>query len=551
MATTIEATLLLPGITEAQMNSENPILLKDEIRRVIGKGVKIGDGVTGMKNLPYAPIWDSDGVDFNVLANHGYANGEAVKTVKQLETLLEGKKAEHGYDEGETPKTVKEVDQKLQSIDILVRSGKWYGIEWKDGVASSAATRIGNLDLHRQLPIQNNMKRCLLRDDGTVNYYTDANNTLVKNEVEMESSALDGQDGQVMVEIPQHYRRFDKDGLFNRVLISEQQLPGFHLVPKQYISAYEATLDRTNPDSIKLASVVNINPEFRGGNNTAAWDETYRSLLGVPATNQSLLKFREYARNRGTAGLNGAGWNCNLYQAAKAKNWLYFIEYANFDSQLAFNANNDALGFKQGGLGAGVTNLSSAEWSEHNSYNPFVPCGHTNSLGNKTGVVKFNFAEGSAITKDIYVPSYRGIENPFGHIWEWTDGVMLKLNSDALGGEFEVYVCNNPANFHSTDFSNYTKVGVLPASGGYIKELLVGEFGEISPKATGGSSTTYFTDYFYRPAKPEADFLIKGVLLGGGSDYGSDAGLSATTTAYNLSYPSAVIGSRLCFLPSA
>ena len=87
-----------------------------------------------------------------------------------------------------------------------------------------------------------------------------------------------------MVEIPKHYRKFEFDGTTFTCLISQYQLPGFIEVPKMYRSAYEATIDRTLSATPKLASVVNTTAAFRGGNNNTAWDGTYRTLLGRPAT---------------------------------------------------------------------------------------------------------------------------------------------------------------------------------------------------------------------------------------------------------------------------
>ena len=46
-----------------------------------------------------------------------------------------------------------------------------YGIEWDITNPSPKCTRIGNLELHRLLPIQSAMKGCLLRDDGTIAEY--------------------------------------------------------------------------------------------------------------------------------------------------------------------------------------------------------------------------------------------------------------------------------------------------------------------------------------------------------------------------------------------
>lgn len=388
----------------------------------------------------------------------------------------------------------------------------YYGIEWDSNVASSACTRIGRPELHVSLPIQSKMRRCVLRDNGTVAYYLHANDSTKRDTGA--AAKLDGTDGQVMVEIPAHYRKFEVDGTKFRCLLSEHALPGFHLVPLAYRSAYEAAVDRTVSATPKLASVVNTSTAFRGGNNTAGWDGTYRSLLGMPATSISLTNFRKYARNRGNAGKNGAGWNCDVYEVQKTCWWLYAVEYANFNCQLAYNAEPTSEGYKQGGLSQGVTNMS--DWGGYNSYNPMVPCGVTNSLGNKTGVVNYTYKKSDDTDgQTLSVPSYRGLENPFGHVWSWTDGCKCNIQSADAGGVSEFFVCTDPAKFQSNDYTDYEKRGELPRNEGYVKIMMIGEYGENMPTAVGASSTTYFADYFYTNVVSNTG--QRGVLFGGGA----------------------------------
>ena len=247
----------------------------------------------------------------------------------------------------------------------------YYGIEWDTTVSNPKLTRVGKTELHQTLPIQSRMRRCLLNDDGSVNYYLHANNSALRDNGA--AAKLDGTDGQVMVELPEMYVRFEMEGTKRRCLMSAQALPGFTKWAKSYISAYEATSDRTVLAKPKLASVVNKTAAFRGGNNNAAWDGTSRDLLGLPATAISLTNFRAYARNRGSVS-----WNCNTYQIQRQLWWLFAVEYATFNCQLEYNAQTDANGCKQGGLGAGVTTLNQDLWSSFNSYYPFVSCGYTN-----------------------------------------------------------------------------------------------------------------------------------------------------------------------------
>lgn len=424
----------------------------------------------------------------------------------------------------------------------------YYGVRIKTTVAATTLERVGRPELHTSLPVQSKMRRCVLKDDGTVAYYLHATGSTKRDTGA--AANLTGANGMVMVEIPKHYRKFEFDGTDLIALISEYPLPGFHEVPKMYRSAYEATVDRTVAATPKLASVVNTTAAFRGGNNNTAYDGTYRSFLGLPATQISLTNFRNYARNRGNAGLNGKGWNCDLYAAQLSTYWLFVIEYANLNCQAAYNAQPDANGYKQGGLGDGVTTMSSGNWNTYNGYYPVVPCGVTNSLGNASGVVAHTINNGAGISYTFQVPSYRGIENPFGHIWSWTDGCKCEIQSEEAGGLSKFYVCDDPAKFQDSSYNDYQYRGDLPRAEGYAKFHMGGEFGDNVPRAIGGSSTTYMSDYFYTNI-PASGTAMRGVLFGGHANHGAHAGLSYAFTNNAASSTAAHIGSRLCFIPAA
>lgn len=427
-----------------------------------------------------------------------------------------------------------------------------YGVRIDPSIADPKLERIGNMDLHRSLPIQNKMRRCLLLDDGTVNYYLDPNNSLLKEDGT--AAVLDGTDGQVMVEIPKFYYLGIPNGSCTDAYISEYPIEGFYESSKQYVSAYQASLDRTNASNPKLCSVVNTSPEFRGGNNNSAWDGTYRTLLGRPASSVSLTNFRAYARKRGAAGVDGCGWNCYTYQANHAIYWLFVIEYATLNSQAAFNAEVDSNGFKQGGLGAGVSNINQAKWSAFNNYCPFVPCGITNELGNATGVATYQmpteYNPDSADPLVTEVPSYRGIEHPFGHIFHRMDGVLADIQSKDAGGHSILYVCLDPAKFSSRSIVDYTMVGDVPrVYSGWIKRLHIGKNLCNVVEETGGGSTTYCCDLFWGMSIPSTGHQLNGLYVGGNARYGEYNGLMAVAIDTIPDYTSMSIGSRLCFVP--
>ena len=417
---------------------------------------------------------------------------------------------------------------------------QYYGIEYDVTVSNpDSLTRIGKMELHKSLPCQSGMRRCLLNDDGSVNYYLGDTDSTKRDTGS--AANLTGADGMVMVEMPDMYVRFEHDGNKRRTLFSIYALPGFAKWSKMYGSAYEASLNRTNN---KLSSVVNMTADYRGGVNTASWDGTYRSLLGMPATNISLTTFRTYARNR------GANWNCNTYEFQKRAYWMFVVEYATLNSQKAFNAELNSEGYHQGGLGDGVTILNYSKWGTFNSYNPFIPCGTTNSLGNKTGVVSFTMPTEYDATKPVVsVPSYRGIENPFGHIWKITDGVKFMIQSEADGGKSLIYVCDNPANYSSSGVTGYELRGELPRSEGYVKTICHGEHGDILPTAVGAGSTSYFCDYFYTSI-PESGTAERACFFGGYAYNGAIAGFVSAYSYDSASFASARCGSRLCFMPS-
>ena len=303
----------------------------------------------------------------------------------------------------------KEIDDLREIVKEEVYS---YGIEKDFRIETSEAIRVGNPDLHRDLPIHNLMRGCLLDDYGNIVEYLPQN--------DWTTATRDGSKGQVMVHIPAHYRKFytKDEGNIIGIRISLYPIKGYHYVPDMFIGAYEAALDRANN---KLCSVANDSPDFRGGNNQNAWDNTYKSLLGRPCTNISRIGFQTYARNRGSIYLNEY-----LYQCHQTICWLYVIEYANFNCQLDYNGQLTSSGYYQGGLGKGVTNLTSNSWNTFNNINPFVPCGHTDTLGNNTGTIDYTlYNENNTIFTTISDPRYRGIENPFGHIWKFLEGINM------------------------------------------------------------------------------------------------------------------------------
>lgn len=406
-----------------------------------------------------------------------------------------------------------------------------YGVEWDTASSSPDGVRVGNMQLHSELPVQSKMRRCLLDRDGEVKEYLD-------NEFSWGGSYLDY---AVMTEIPEHWYKLYFNGTKFRMMLSEIPLPGYKHVDKFYISTYEARMYRTDNLLCSAAGASKLSDpnsiHFRGGDNTAEWDDTYRSLLGCPVTYLTRDQFRQAARKR------GSGWEMYTYGAHKTLFWLFAVEYATLNSQKPFNAQKDANGFSQGGLGEGASQM--IDWINFNNANPLIPCGYTNEFGNGSGekayVVK-NASDGTHAT--LMANRYRGIENPFGHVWKYTDGANIQVTTGDAGLSI-IWTTDDPSNFSDTSYTGYDKKGNICRTSGYAKKMLLGENGDIIPTEVDGSSSTYWCDYYRTTITIDGIFVV---LAGSSANGALGNGLASIYGGYT-SNSARDIGTRLCFFP--
>ena len=401
-----------------------------------------------------------------------------------------------------------------------------YGVEWDMASSSPDGKRVGNMQLHRELPVQSGMRGVVLDNNGGVYYY---------HEPTAWKMTFASKDYASMVEIPDHWYRIYITGTKFKMMLSSIPLPGYKHISKFYIGSSEAQMLRSL--GLLMSDKTN-STDTRGGDNTAEWDGTYRSLLGRPVTNLTRDQFRQAARKR------GSGWEMYTYNAHKTLFWLFAVEYATLDSQKPFNAQKDANGFAQGGLGPGPTQMT--DWTNFNKINPLIPCGYTNEFGNGSGekayVVK-NASGGTHAT--LMANRYRGIENPFGHIWKYTDGANIQVTTGDAGLSI-LWTTDDPSNFSDTSYTGYNKKGNICRTNGYAKKMLLGEDGDIVATEIGGSSSTYWCDYYYTYTSANR---MQVVLVGGYADDGSTASLANVRTTYAPSVAARYFGSRLCFFP--
>lgn len=418
------------------------------------------------------------------------------------------------------------------------RNNAIYGIRWStDANSDPNGLRIGNLQLHRTLPIQSKMRRCVLLDNGTVNYYLSPTDSTLK--ADGSAANLTGADGQFMVEIPAHWFRETQTSINHEWKFSLLPQAGWNYIPKHYVSAGEATIQRSNS---KLSCVVSTAADYRGGNNNAGLDAGGTSQLGKPASVFSRTSGRTYAANR------GAGWIMENPITYNAWRRLLFCEYGTRNVQLNFNATPTAQGYKQGGLGPGVTNAVGTEWNAYNGYYPFINIGVTASLGNASGVIDVSVANfgGAGIARTHQVNSYRGIENPWGHIWKWLDGYNIWAQTVGEGSKTLLYARNQTTGLADNTSSGYYLVGELSRSENWARTMFPLHLFPSVTGGTGSGSTTYWCDYFYTNAT--SSFGWRAPLVGGTATDGSNAGPVCVSSTYVASNAYSHFGSRLCFL---
>lgn len=141
-------------------------------------------------------------------------------------------------------------------------------------------------------------------------------------------------------------------------------------------------------------------------------------------------------------------------------------------------------------------------------------------------------------TEVVEVPSYRGVEMPFGHIWKIVDGAKV----ETVGGASRLMVSREKERFG--DSGSYEEVSAMYGGSGFISSIAMGDSGEIVPLSVGAGSTTYFCD--------KTSGFSRGVgrlMFGGNSSWGGDCGMLCMYEAGDGSPEPNYTGTRLCYLP--
>lgn len=403
----------------------------------------------------------------------------------------------------------------------------WYGVSWSETSSNPDCTRIGNMDMHRSLPIQSMMKPFAFQ---TQPLYKDQFVPMKENFSEaMYGHVNNGEAGQVastvnvMIKIPEFWYVDDytPGTKTHNLKICPHAKPGWYHHKEAYVSAYEAFNFDNKGRLVSMRSVV-------------------------PTVNFNRTDGRTWARANGFDG--EAKWNLYTYEEHRAICHLFLVEYATRNSQKAVNTQLTPEGFRQGGLGpgctAGTATINGAQtWS-------FIPTGSSDSLGSGSGEVTVTIQQTdssghntSTITRKCN--RYRGIENPFGHIWKHTDDIISKYEAPYRTW----YKSVKPDQFATNKNNSYKPLcSVDNVNTGYKTEIKATPACDFfSMSVSGGSETTYWCDYNW----DNTDASEHCLLIGSSSGNGGAAGLFALASHNGVGNSSAAVGSRLTYLPWA
>lgn len=265
-------------------------------------------------------------------------------------------------------------------------------------------------------------KRCNVADDGTIlAYYGD------------DGYKEDGSNGQVMVYQPKVYYLilpliYDKiddvvGGYHLRkanYYVSLTERPGFKLHPA-FINENGEEVDYILKSAFE-GSIYDVSAGKYLTNDEQVMDATVDKLCSIAnvkpcsGLSQSLTrdKVEQMAKNRGD------GWHCSGIKDMALEQLLMMIELGSMNTQT--------------NIGLGVVNVS-----DNTSYNCSALTGSTSSLGNTTGratsTIVTKGTEKTTYTDDGKTSiTYRGVENFWGNIWKFSEGVNFYGDGHQRGG---------------------------------------------------------------------------------------------------------------------
>lgn len=431
----------------------------------------------------------------------------SIEQVDGLQGALDGKEAALGNPDVSGKVLSSTTDGVRSWVDAITPSYPIYGVEWAK-VETPTMTRIGS---------SVGMTAAVGVSGGPV----------VANDFDAvypwsEMQTVDDSAGNVFVRIPKFYIRKTDGVALVRIEISRTKYPGFYLPAVFYDHDRDVELDYFDYgahlgslDGTKLASKPDVFP------------------LGI----KNIVQFRDYAR------ANGAGYQQLDVHAHDVLAALFTVEFATLHSQailvgytegqynaahvatateaaanriIVANAHADlfrvgqsidigtSLGGRQVAQNRVITAIDGVDASNkaisfdgaavavtagNIVYNVAWKCGFSSGIASSSGYLTANDGK--------YPASYRGIESPWGDVWQFVDGVNINNR--------QAWVCDDQSQYASNLFAApYGQLGYVDgATSGYISALgfdAAHPFAQFPTSVVGGDYDKFYCDLYYSEA---------------------------------------------------
>lgn len=229
-----------------------------------------------------------------------------------------------------------------------------------------------------------------------------------------------------------------------------------------------------------------------------------RSLKGKTITaNQTIGTFRTQAQ------ANGSGYEQSGFYQLTFRQVMFILKYKTLNSQSAV------------GMGYVLSSHSAA-----------IESGGTEAWGMDCELIKAT--NPTYMTDQNHHVKCFGLEDFWGNIWEWIDGLVSDSSRNVL-------TANSGFNDSGSGYTNNGNGGVSSNIGNYMSKPQGSTKAGFVAKEVSGSETTYFCDYTYLYASCVAEF-------GGNWSNAADTGAFQLTVSDAASSSDAYIAARLMYL---
>ena len=382
-------------------------------------------------------------------------------------------------------------------------------------------------------------RRCCVSNDGTINAYYGE-----------QDYVEDGSNGQVMVYQPKFYYcmvplKLEKQasGLGYHIrkanyYVTANPHPGFKLHPLFYdangnevdyvlLSAYEGSMYDVSESAYVNDGVDSIS--YASGDLLCSVSGK-KPISGKLTSIGTRKNFEDMAQTRGTS------WHLDTIQSVSANQLLMMIELGTLNVQSA--------------VGRGVVTAS-----DNGKYNCASLTGATASLGNATGMASTTIGESAGTettetTNGKLSVSYRGVENPWGNIWKYINGINLWGNGSMNGGQ--AYICSDFTFSDSDRTQHYQPSGfTVSNSNGYASAFGYGDEAYdwlmIPSECTGSSIEPVGDQSYFKPDLNEFNIA----RLGGSWNSNTNGGAYCWGFLYASGFRYYFLGGRLLYVPTA